>query len=357
MIVAIIGTAGIPARYGGFETLAENLAKFDKKNSYIVFCSSTHFNNKKRFYLNARLRYVNINANGKSSIFYDLINMIFSFNSDIMLVLGVSGCFFLPFIRLFFRGKIITNVDGIEWKRAKWGKLARYYLKLSEWFAVRFSHHIIADNQGIVNYLKATYNKKSSLISYGADHLTICDPEKLKKEYKEYISKSFAISVCRIEPENNIHIILDAFCRQEKYSLVVVGNWGYSKYGKMLKKKYSNLKHLVLLDPIYQIEDISYLRSLADFYVHGHSAGGTNPSLIEAMFLSLPVLAYDCIYNRETTENSALFWNSSDQLYKLVENVDSLELQVLGKKMNEIVLRKYKWSFICEQYSSLYESI
>jgi len=170
--ISIIGTAGIPARYGGFETLAENLVTHNSGGAaYTVFCSSRLYHERPATYHGARLRYISLSANGASSILYDLIGMLRSLRSDVMLILGVSGCVFLPLIRLFYRGKIITNVDGIEWRRDKWSGLARFVLHISEKFAVRFSGVVIGDNQGIVDYIEKEYGRKSVLIEYGADHV------------------------------------------------------------------------------------------------------------------------------------------------------------------------------------------
>lgn len=170
--IAIIGTQGVPAQYGGFETLAENLVKNRMRDiEYTVFCSSILYKEKKKNYLNAKLRYINLNSNGASSIFYDLVCMLLSLRSDVMLILGVSGSIFLPFICFFYRGKIITNIDGIEWKRDKWNRIARYILHISEKLAVKFSDVIIGDNQGIIDYVKETYKKEAVLIEYGADHV------------------------------------------------------------------------------------------------------------------------------------------------------------------------------------------
>jgi hypothetical protein len=172
MNISIIGTVGIPACYGGFETLAENLVKSSTEGvKYTVFCSAKSYPEKQESYLGAQLRYINLNANGISSIPYDLISMLLSLKSDIMLILGVSGSLFLPFIRLLYRGKIITNIDGIEWKREKWGKLARFILHVSEKFAVRFSDIVIGDNQGIIEYVKEIYRREAVLIEYGGDHV------------------------------------------------------------------------------------------------------------------------------------------------------------------------------------------
>jgi hypothetical protein len=172
MRISIIGTAGIPARYGGFETLAENLVKNKISDiQYTVFCSAKLYQKQQNEYLGARLKYINVKANGMYSIWYDLISMLLSLRSDVMLILGVSGSLFLPFIRLLYRGKIITNIDGIEWKRNKWNWFARFVLRMSERTAVKFSDVLIGDNQGILDYIIQEYNKKAVLIEYGADHV------------------------------------------------------------------------------------------------------------------------------------------------------------------------------------------
>jgi archaeosine-15-forming tRNA-guanine transglycosylase len=172
MRISIIGTAGIPAQYGGFETLAENLVR--KKNGniqYTVFCSAKLYKKKKDEYLGAKLKYINLKANGMASMLYDLIGMFLSLRSDVMLILGVSGSLFLPVIRLFYRGRIITNLDGIEWKRTKWNRFERFILRISEKIAVKFSDVIIGDNQGILNYIVKEYDKEAVLIEYGADYV------------------------------------------------------------------------------------------------------------------------------------------------------------------------------------------
>jgi hypothetical protein len=172
MHISIIGTAGIPAKYGGFETLAENLVNNNLSQvQYTVFCSAKMYETRPNTYKGAVLKYINLSANGINSILYDLICMLCSLRSDVMLILGVSGSLFLPFIRLLYRGKIITNIDGIEWKRNKWNKLARFILHISEWAAVKFSDVVIGDNQGIIDYISREYKKNAVLIEYGADHV------------------------------------------------------------------------------------------------------------------------------------------------------------------------------------------
>lgn len=350
--VAIIGTQGIPAKYGGFETLVENLVKYKSDNiEYIVFCSAKLYIKGQKKYINTKLRYVYLNANGISSIFYDLICMLLSLRYDVMLILGVSGSLFLPFIRLLYHGKIITNIDGIEWKRGKWNRFTKYILRALEKYAIKFSDVVIGDNQGIVDYIKKKYKLDVVMIEYGADYVY---EERIDLYEYDFLQKKYAFSVCRIEPENNIHIILKAFSCQTDISLVVIGNWKNSAYGLMLLEEYRGFSHIYLLDPIYDFEKINYFRLKAFIYVHGHSAGGTNPSLVEAMTYGLPVFAFDCIFNRYTTENQCIYWSDENELYGLIIQYKSEELDSIGKIMKSIAEKRYKWSIIISKYESLF---
>lgn len=353
--VSIIGIVGVPACYGGFETLVENLLNFPSdKIKYTVFCSSKNYQEKVMEYKNARLRYLNIPANGAASIIYDIFSMLGSLDSDLMLLLGVSGGIFLPLVRVLYKGKIVTNIDGIEWRRKKWKLIPRTILRVAERFAVRNSDVIIADNDGIFDYVDKTYGIKAEIIAYGADQAGRSHIPDNIGEF-EYIKKPYAISVCRIEPENNVHLILEAFLGINKCNLVFVGNWRNSRYGNDLFERYSRCKNLFLLDPIYDLKKITYLRSHAQLYIHGHSAGGTNPSLVEAMHIGLPILAFDCIYNRATTENKADYWTDSNNLRDKVGNHNSQKNN--GKRMRIIAKKKYTWKRISSEYNELIERV
>jgi glycosyltransferase involved in cell wall biosynthesis len=133
-----------------------------------------------------------------------------------------------------------------------------------------------------------------------------------------FCEEQYAITVCRIEPENNIHIILKTFSLQKDIPLVIIGNWKNSDYGLQLLQTYEAFTYIYLLDPIYESKKLNFLRSHAGLYIHGHSAGGTNPLLVEAIFLGLPIFAYDCVYNRYTTDNQCVYWSNSDELYACI---------------------------------------
>jgi glycosyltransferase involved in cell wall biosynthesis len=175
----------------------------------------------------------------------------------------------------------------------------------------------------------------------------------LSKEYP-FLNTKYAISVCRIEPENNIHLILEAFAEQRKKILVLIGNWKNSSYGLHLLNTFSSLSNFYLLDAIYDPQIVNFLRSHAIMYIHGHSAGGTNPSLVEAMFLGLPVFAFDCVYNKYTTEGHCVYWSNAQELSKVLEQSDESKLHIIGEKMKHIADVKYRWDIISAKYEELF---
>ena len=354
--IAIIGTVGVPANYGGFETLAENLVRYHDaaslKNPLTVYCSSKSYPSRASTYLSARLKYVPLDANGAQSILYDIWSLLSAVQQrhEVILLLGVSGAIALPLVRSISSVRIVINIDGIEWRREKWRGLARQFLKYSEKLAVRFSDEVIADNGAIAEYLAATYGVKNHVIAYGGDHAVAVDAGPIDAPV---LPDSYATSIGRIEPENNTHMILEAFSKQDLYALVMVGNWNNSDYGRSLRRMYSACGSLFLLDPIYDLSKLKTLRSGAAFYVHGHSAGGTNPSLVEAMHFGRPVLAFDCEFNRSTTEGKAHYFNTCEGLARLLGNIESPRIKQAGQDMLEIARRRYKWMEIAEQYFAL----
>lgn len=355
-IIAIIGTVGVPSNYGGFETLAENLVRYHDiiglPEQLTVYCSSKAYAEKKPSYLSARLRYIPLYANGAQSIPYDIWSLVSSSwnRMDVILLLGVSGAIALPFVRAFSSARIVTNIDGIEWSRQKWRGLAKRFLRFSERMAVRYSHEVIADNQSIADYVWDTYGVTSHMIAYGGDH-AVAVKAKPVEEYQ--LPAEYAFSVCRIEPENNIHVIIEAFSNQDGLPLVLVGNWNRSDYGRSIRERYAACTHMYLLDPIYDAGKLKTLRSGAKLYIHGHSAGGTNPSLVEAMHFGHPILAYDCDSNRYTTENKALFYKTSEDLLRLLQTMDKDMIEEVGQEMLEIARRRYTWKTVAREYFDL----
>lgn len=247
--VAIIGTVGVPAAYGGFETLVENIIgeNCSEGIEYTVFCSSKDNKEKLPSYKGATLRYVGLKANGVQSIPYDIISLLKAIRGyDVVVALGVSGGIFFPFFKLFSRSKFIVNIDGLEWKRAKWSGLIKLYLRLSERLAVRCADVVVADNQAIVDYVGPRFGDKTALIAYGGDHVVRdVSTQKASEILNSYSleANTYAMSVCRIEPENNCEMILSAFCKSE-LPLVFIGNWDKSAHGARLKEHYSKFHNI-----------------------------------------------------------------------------------------------------------------
>jgi glycosyltransferase involved in cell wall biosynthesis len=358
MRIAILGTVGVPCRYGGFETLAENLVLYGQKysvNDHVitVYCSSQAYEEQAEKFHGAYLRYLNLNANGVQSVPYDILSALDAVlrRNDTLLFLGVSGAIIIPFLRIFTKVKIVINVDGIEWKRKKWRGLARLFLRWSEFIAVKFSHEVIADNAGIADYLLRRYGRNAEIIAYGGDHAC---PGDLNFIESLELPEDYALALCRIEPENNVHIILEAF-EKSSVNLVFVGNWQNSDYGKNLLSRYKDVPNLLLLDPIYDTGKLMQVRHRAMLYVHGHSAGGTNPSLVETMHFGLPVFAFDCVFNRYTTEEKALYFGSVVELTALLRTLSPKVLHPVSVSMKEIAMRRYTWEAIGVAYFRLLE--
>lgn len=354
--LAIIGTVGVPSSYGGFETLVDNLLDYlPEKFDVTVYCQDSAYQHKLLNYKNADLKYVKFKANGVSSIVYDSTSIFKSYkNSDVLLILGVSGTIILPFIKPFFKGKIITNIDGLEWKREKWNFATKKFLKFSEMLGVKFSDSIVADNLHIQRHVLSSYKKESYLIAYGGDHVNPTMEFSIEKTFGIKRNQYF-FTVCRIEPENNLDMMVQAY-KESKLEIpyVIIGNFNSSKYGIGFREKYNSINGLLLLDPIYDQEILDQFRSNCFYYLHGHSAGGTNPSLVEAMFLELPIIAFGVNYNRATTMDTALYFDSKEKLKDILTNLYSIDRESLKSKLYTIANEKYKWEDICASYISLF---
>lgn len=355
--IAIIGTQGVPARYGGFETLVENIISQLSANFCVtIFCSSKDLDTRMENYKGAKLKYLPLSANGIESVIFDILSILISLlRSDRILILGSSGCIILPLL-VFWRKKFVINIGGLDWKRSKWSKLAQTYLKISESFGIRYSNIVISDNKGIANYIKSEYKRDSFLIPYGSDHVLIDDnieKDNLLENKYSYIPKNYFCTVARIQEDNNIEMILESF-KNVNENVVIVGNWNNSEYGKSLKSTYKNQRNIYLLDAIYDVYELNFIRSNCFAYIHGHSAGGTNPALIEAMQLRLVILCYSNQFNEYTTGFKAKYFSSKSDLTRLLKNIKTFDLENIKDDMKTIAETKYIWQKIADQYCSVF---
>ena len=360
--VHIIGCAGIPARYGGFETLASHLVKESyNANSgvaWTVYAESK--NSAATSYYGAQITRLPLRANGISSIAYDFFSLMLAGvrRADVVIILGVSGGIFIPFVKWLFKFRVVINPDGIEHRREKWGWLARKFLLISESKAVRAADSIVADNAEIGSYIFETYKKPSTLIAYGG--LRPIDGENKLGLIKGMVDSNYALGICRIEPENNVEIIIESFCDVDaEISLVLVGNWRSSLYARQIYNRYAHHPNINLVGPFYKLEMVDALRSCACLYVHGHSAGGTNPSLVEAMHYRLPVIAWDCSFNRSTMKERGHYFETANQLAALVLefHTDSASFEEEATALEALAEEEYSWDKIHDKYVDLVNSV
>lgn len=354
--VAIIGIQGLPAHYGGYETQVENMVGVNQSKDvhYTIFNSAKEQKERYQQYKDASMKYVNIKSHGPWSIPYYTLCYLKSFHKyDTILQLGLAGGFILPIFKLFNpKVKVIVNVDGIEHRRDKFSKFGKWLLLKLEQLDVKYADVIISDNDGIKEYVESTYNIKSVVIAYGGDTavqhaLSETQMSEILEKYK-MTANNYSFAVCRIEPENNCHLTLEAFSKTTE-NIVFVGNWERSKYGHDLKEKYSSFGNIKIIDPIYDLDVLYAMRANAKSYIHGHSVGGTNPSLVEAMFFGKPIYCFDCIYNRYSTHNKASYFKDEEELISLLLSpVDN------GEEMRTIAQKEYTWKRISEKYEALY---
>lgn len=352
--LAIIGTNGVPNQYGGFETLVEFLAEYlANRYDITIYCSKTQRTRIKE-YKDCRLIYLPLKANGWQALLYDSLSIALTASKyDRVLILG---CTSLLTIRLFkgYQKKFILNNGGIDWKRSKWGPFQKWLLRTTEKTSVSVCNKIISDNEGIREYILETHHKDSYMIEYGGDQVTKESITLEAKSKYSFLGSKYALVVARIQSDNNIEMSIQG-CIEADYPLVVVGNWNGSPYGIELRKKYENTPNLYLLDAIYDQKELNILRSNATLYIHGHSGGGTNPSLVEIMTLEVPALCYNSNFNRYTTEDKTRYYNNSQELADLIKKTTEIELAKIKLDLAEVAHRRYRWSIIAEKYAEIIE--
>lgn len=346
----VIGSVGIPARYGGFETFAQNLSiKIAKNNDVTVICSKKDYKRSERnpTWNSIHRVFLPLSANGIQGIVYDLISLIKSKGkADQIILLGCGIGLFLPLFSKFVRKKIWLHIDGLEWKRRKWNYFVKKYLYISCSIGIHYSEKIIMDNEALREYIPKKYYYKMVKTGYGGDHL----PKLIKAT--QSLKDSYALVIARAEPENNLGLILNAFGKENGIHLVVVANWNQTRLGKQLQHKYANNASISLIGPIYNdLVKLHTFRIHCSVYIHGHAAGGTNPSLVEAMYAGVPVFAFDNKFNRKTTGNLAFYFKTDKELMDLLNNRNQLDLQGSAQKLNNYALKFHTWERALEAFN------
>lgn len=350
--LAIIGVHGLPAKYGGYCILAENLAEYKPEDFDVtVYCVKSEFPGGPEIYKGCHLVYLNASARGLTAWKFHAMGLKHAIKNgaDCIMLCGSSGGFSLPFY-LKHRSNFYLNIGGVEWKRSKYNWLMQRVVRLLMKTAVRFSGHLIADNVGMHEYYIEEYGRNDSVvIAYGGDQ---AKKEEITPEVMEkypFLKGRFAIVIARIQPDNNTEMLLETF-KDAPIPLVYIGNWNVTEWARNIRQRYANHPNLILLDAIFDIPVLNQIRSHCSLYIHGHSAGGTNPSLIEAMFLGVPLICYDNGFNNNTTFHKAIYFKSSQDIKDIINNISEEEFAKEGELMRELANKHYQWKTIAEKY-------
>jgi glycosyltransferase involved in cell wall biosynthesis len=356
--VAILGARGIPARYGGFETFAEKLAVGLAERGFqmTVFCEGREGQPPARFH-GVELRYHSAPALGPlQTIAYDL-KCLWSARRgfDVVYMLGYGVAPFCALPRLW-RTTVWINPDGVEWARAKWNAFAKLYFRCMEWFAVRAASRVLADAEAIAAHLERRHGplRACSVIPYGCEIVKV-PPDAAMLRNRGLEAYDYFLVVCRLEPENHVLEILEAFRKSHsKRQLVIVGNNQVSTpYVKQLRSVRD--PRIRMIGTVYDAPLLTTLRSCAFAYLHGHSVGGTNPSLLEAMGCANLILAHDNAFNRETLGDEGLYFRTTEDLAATINAVESRpeDLERLRVGARERATARYNWSDVIDRYAEL----
>jgi glycosyltransferase involved in cell wall biosynthesis len=355
--VAIVGTAGLPANYGGFETLAENLVKhLAGRYEFAVYCKRTPRKQRQAVCCGARLIYIPFHSNGWQSPLYDIASLMHAFSTaDVVLYLGPVVGYVLPLNRLFAKN-LIVNFGGLnEWEREKLSAVEKKYMFMSCSLAAHCATSNIADNFVLQKNIEDTFRANSVVVRYGGDHTSIpADDSELLERYP-FVQEPYFVSVARAQIDNNLHLVIEAFRNVPEKKLVLISNWSTSEYGRELFEKNQNIGNIVLLPAIYDLRHLDYIRSRAVAYIHTHSYCGTAPSLVEAICLGLPIVSWDVPTNRETTRERALFFDSKESLQKLICTATQSDFNAVREALRPLATEEYTWDRVCRGYSDLFD--
>ncbi len=355
MKIAILGTRGIPNAYGGFEQCAEFLSVglVNKGHEVWVYNSHNHPYQEKTWNgVNIIHKFDPEYKIGTAGQFIYDLNCILDSRKrkfDVILQLGYTSSSVWGKLLPSKKSVIVTNMDGLEWKRSKYSKKVQNFLKFAEKLGVNTSHFLISDSIGIQTYLEKTYNAQSSYIPYGA--YVFSEPnENILKEYS-LNAYSYNMLIARLEPENNIDTILSGFNKTTiEEPFIVVGKHN-TKYGNYLKDKFKNDTRIQFLGGIYNGNHLDNLRYFSKLYFHGHSVGGTNPSLLEAMASNALICANDNDFNKAILNQDAFYFDTEDKVSDIIKNF-TLKKDYANYLKNNInkIKNLYSWETITDQY-------
>lgn len=380
--IFIVGSKGIPAKYGGFETFVEKLTENqkDKNIQYHVACTKENSDKsgivEREFVHNGANCYtIDLpNIGPAKAIYYDVKALEWAikkaeregYERPIFYVLA---CRIGPFIARLKRkidkigGVLLVNPDGHEWLREKWSLTVRRYWKISESLMVKHADKLICDSKNIEKYIKEDYKKynpKTTYIAYGTDlnKSTLTNESKVVREWfssKSVKENDYYLVVGRFVPENNYETMIREFMKSNsKKDFVLITNVEQNSFFEKLKETtgFDKDERIKFVGTVYDQELLKYIRENAFAYFHGHEVGGTNPSLLEALGSTRLNLLLDVGFNREVGENGALYWEK-DNLHILIEETEKLDeekIKILEENAKERIKKQFSWEYIVDEY-------
>lgn len=352
--IGILGTRGIPNRYGGFEQLAQYLSAGLAEKGHEVFVYSPHNHTyKANSWKGVHIIHCfdpEFLVGMTGQFIYDLNCTIDARKRkfDVLLILGYTSSSIWGWLYPK-RMVCINHMDGLEWQREKYGALTRKFLKYAEKLAIRFSQFHISDSPIIQSYLKKKYGINSTYIAYGAD--IICSNKISTPLQTGYSKEKYHLLIARMEKENNIEMILDGIrLSNTDIRFVVVGNI-QSRYGRFLKRKYEVDNRIEFTGGIYDPAETAKLKCNCELYFHGHSVGGTNPSLLEAMASGATVCAHENVYNRTVLNKGGYYFSSAADVKKIIETPYSAEAIARMREINITnICNAFNWNDIITHY-------
>ena len=379
--IFIIGSRGLPAQYGGFETFVEKLIshKVSPAIRYHVACLSDESTGKHFDYKGADCFTVNPPKLGPARVIaYDMMAINYSLKlikkegiqAPIFYILGNTiGAFIVHFAKKIqsIGGILLVNPDGLEWKRAKWSKPVQSYLKYSEKEMTKYANLIISDNRGIETYIQNTYPwSRTTFIAYGTDlsktTLTAEDTP-VRDWYQKWQTqeKDYYLILGRFVPENNYETAIREFMKSStERDLVIICNHEGNAYFDELRQitGFDKDKRVKFVGTVYDQDLLKYIRNQAFAYIHGHEVGGTNPGLLEALAQTDLNLIYNVDFNHQVAQETALYWNKEDgNLSQLIDSVDGqVSFEDFGNAAKANMKENYTWEKIVGEYEELFLS-
>ncbi|MFE8884429.1 glycosyltransferase [Pseudarthrobacter enclensis] len=358
--VSIIGTRGYPSYYGGFETAVRKLAPFLADQGWDVTVygrpgATKNDDPTRDSRINTKVT-AGLETKSFSTLSYGLTAVVDALwtKPDVALVMNVANGFWLPLLKL--RGiRTVVNVDGIEWEREKWGKAAKTVFKLSARFTAAFGTTLVSDALEIQRRWKQEFRRESVFIPYGGDV-----PGELKVEENQ-ISRGYILVVARFVPENTMPAFFEAVeALGSKYPVIIVGSSGYGgALDQRAQQLADSFDNITWLGHVSDDRRLLALWQHAGAYFHGHSVGGTNPALVQAMACGAPIVARDTVYNREVLGSTAVFVDPSpdaiaEALLQTMEK--SLANDFDPSPVRERAVEHYSWVDVCRRYEKTLKS-